>query len=175
MEFPVCTFDLRTGVLCSKCEDKLSRGELSPLDFDVMRFLLELEKRVQTLSSLSYLKSVKLDDYIFVVLGERSVSSLGQEALAQVRRGLSERFRLKAEVVEEFKDFNKFLQGLVSPARLLAVNKMWLPDQSVEMKAVIDDERKLPAPPNILSRFVKEFKGVDVSFEPQRRRLSTPR
>ncbi|MEM2096116.1 MAG: hypothetical protein QXX19_07420 [Candidatus Caldarchaeum sp.] len=175
MEFPVCTFDLRTGILCSRCEEKLSRGELSPLDFDVMRFLLELEKKVQPLSSLTYLKSVRVNDYIFVVFSERSTSSLGHETLAQVRQELSERFKLKAEVVEEFKDFNKFLQSLVSPARLLAVNKMWLPDQSVEMKAVVDEERKLRAPPNILSRFVKEFKGVDVSFEPQRRRLSTLR
>ncbi|MCS6769190.1 MAG: hypothetical protein NZ570_01985 [Candidatus Caldarchaeum sp.] len=175
MEFPVCTFDLKTGVLCSSCEEKVRRGEISSLDVEIMRFILELERRMPYLASLNYVKSVKVDDYLFLVLRERSLSALEQDKQAEVRRVLSERFRLKVELVEDSRDLNKFIQNLVHPARVLAVNKMWLPDQSTEIRVIIDEERKLRAPLNILAQVVKMFKGLSMSFESQRKRPSGSR
>jgi hypothetical protein len=70
LEFPVCTFDLRTGVLCSKCEAKLRGGELTQTDLTVMKALLEHERHDPRISSLSYVRSFRLNNKLFVVLRE---------------------------------------------------------------------------------------------------------
>lgn len=169
MEFPVCTFDLKTGVLCSKCESKINRGELTSLDLDIMRFLLELEKKHPQLTHLRYVSSLKIDDYLFIVFKERDLAGLPQQLQAQLKKNLSERFVLTVKLVEEHRDFNTFLQGLVSPARILAVNKVWLPDQTTEIKVVIEDDRMLKTPAHVLTYVIKQVTGISVSFEMQKK------
>ncbi|MEM1946257.1 MAG: hypothetical protein QW614_05290 [Candidatus Caldarchaeum sp.] len=169
MEFPVCTFDLKTGVLCPKCESKITRGELTTLDLDIMRFFVELEKQYAQLAHLHYVRSLRIDDHLFVVFKEKDLSGLPQQLLAQLKKSLSEKFGPTVKLIEEHRDFNMFLQSLVTPARLIAINKVWLPDQTTEIKAVVEDDRVLKTPLQVLSDFIKQLTGVSVSFELQRK------
>ncbi len=169
LEFPVCIFDLKTGILCAKCEDKLSRGELTKLDFDIMRFFLELEKNNPQLASLSYVRSIKIDDHLFVLFKKKDTAGLSPTVQAQLKKILSDKFGLNVRIVEEHKDFNTFIQNLTTPARILAVNKVWLPDQTTEIKVVLEDDRVLKTPLEVISEAIRQLKGISVSFEVQRR------
>jgi len=173
LEFPVCTFDLRTGVLCSKCEAKVRSGELTQTDLTVMKALLEYEKREPRISSLSYVRSFKLDNKLYVVLREGGPSRLQPNIIEKMGEEVSRATKLETYFVEEFRDLNRFIQGLVSPARVVAVNKVWLPDQTEEIRVVVDDERSLKTPPKLLSELLRNVKGVSVSFEFIRKKVYT--
>ncbi|MEM4236235.1 MAG: hypothetical protein QW823_00325 [Candidatus Caldarchaeum sp.] len=173
LEFPVCVFDLKTGVLCSKCEQKIREGELTPTDLEIMRFFLELEKKFPHISSLKYVRSLAADGYLFVFF-ERGFSSLPADVQTSLRNELGLRTGLRVKLMDISRDLNTFLQSLVAPARLLAINKVWLPDQTTEVKAVVDDERSVGAPPNVLSAIVQKVLNISVSFEFQRRTRLPP-
>ena len=173
MEFPVCVFDLKTGVLCSKCEQKIRRGELTSNDLEIMRFFLDLERKFPNISSLKYGRSLTADGYLFVFF-ERGFSSLPADVQTALRNELSLKTGMRVKLMDTSRDLNTFLQSLVAPARLLAINKVWLPDQTTEVKAVVDDERAVGAPPHVLSEIVQKVLNISVSFEFQRRPRPTP-
>ncbi|MEM2483459.1 MAG: hypothetical protein QXK69_01320 [Candidatus Caldarchaeum sp.] len=97
------------------------------------------------------------------------MASLPQQLQAQLKKDLSEKFGLTVKLIEGHRDFNTFLQGLLSPARILAVNKVWLPDQTTEIKVVIEDDRMLKTPAHVLAYVIKRLTGVAVSFEMQKK------
>ncbi|MDW8083853.1 MAG: hypothetical protein RMI49_01445 [Candidatus Caldarchaeum sp.] len=169
LEFPVCIFDLKTGVLCSKCEQKLRAGELTETDLQIMRFLVDAEKKIPQISSFVYFKSYKTSGYLFVFFLERSLSSSPANVVAELEKALSQKTGLKVKLLELRKDLNVFLQNLVAPARVLTVNKVWLPDQTTELRVLVDDEKSLTVSPAILSEVVKHVMNVSVSFEFQRK------
>jgi transcription antitermination factor NusA-like protein len=171
LEFPVCTFDLRTGVLCSKCEAKLRGGELTQTDLTVMKALLEHERHDPRISSLSYVRSFRLNNKLFVVLREGGPSRLPQEVLEKMREAVSRATGLDTQLIEEFRDLNRFIQSLIAPARVVTVNRVWLPDQTEEIRVVVDDERSVKTPTNLLSELVRNVKGLSVSFEFMRRKV----
>lgn len=165
----MCIFDLKTGVLCSKCERKLREGELTTDDLEIMRLLVDLEKKNPQISSLIYFKSLKITPYLFVFFVDKSLSSLSKSVEAELRNVLSEKTGLKVRLLEIRKDLNAFLQNLVAPARVLTVNKVWLPDQTTELKVLVDDEKLLTAPPSILAEVAKKVMNLSVSFDFQRK------
>ncbi|MCS7110389.1 MAG: hypothetical protein NZ956_02835 [Candidatus Caldarchaeum sp.] len=169
MEFPVCIFDLKTGVLCSKCERKLREGELTQDDLETMRALLETEKKLPQISSLIYFKSLKTSGFLFIFFLEKSLSSLSPSVLSTLQSDLSRKTGLKVKLMEIRKDLSVFLQNLVAPARVLTVNKVWLPDQTTEHRVLLDDEKALTVPPTVLSEVVKQVMNISVSFDFQRK------
>ncbi|MCX8201577.1 MAG: hypothetical protein N3H84_05675, partial [Candidatus Caldarchaeum sp.] len=72
---------------------------------------------------------------------------------------------MKVKLMEIRKDLSVFLQNLVAPARVLTVNKVWLPDQTIEHRVLLDDERALTVPPTILSEVVKRVMNISVIFD----------
>ena len=86
MEFPLCTFDLKTGIFCSKCREKIRQGLYDEFDIKVMKLLLELEKRFPRLQKAGYVKSVNGKETIFVVLREGSLRDVKFKDLAALRR-----------------------------------------------------------------------------------------
>lgn len=169
LEFPVCVFDLKTGVLCGKCEQKLREGEITSHDLEIMKQLLELEKKIPQISSLAYFKSYRTTGHLFVFFLERTLYSLPGSILSELQNQLSQRSGLKVKLMEIRKDLIVFLQNLVAPARVVTINKVWLPDQTTELKVLLDDERLLSAPVPVLMEVVKNIMNVSVSFDFQRK------
>ncbi len=114
------------------------------------------------------------DGYLFVFF-ERGFSGLPADVQAALRNELGLRTGLRVKLMDVSRDLNVFLQNLVAPARLLTINKVWLPDQTTEVKAVVDDERAVGVPANVLADVVHMILNVSVSFEFQRRTRAPPR
>lgn len=169
LEFPVCVFDLKTGVLCSKCEKKVRDGEVTTGDIEVMRLLLDLEKKFSQISHLVYKKSLAVGGYLFVFFGDKTFSTISASVRDELKKALEEKTGLKAKLVELSKDLNVFLQNLVAPARILTVNKVWLPDQTTELKVVVDDERSMGVPASVLSEMARNILNLSISFDFQKK------
>ena len=169
MEFPVCSFDLKSGIFCPKCEAKIRSGEVTELDVQVMKLLQELEKSIPQLGGLSYRKSVQSGDFVLVVLDEGSLAKLTPPQQANIRKKLSEALGANVRLAEDSRDINRFIQSLVTPARVTLVNRIWLPDQSEEIRVVLDNERALRIRPEVIEEVVGKVKGVTVRLDFERR------
>ncbi len=169
MEFPLCLFDLKTGIFCPKCEAKIRAGLYDEFDIKVMRLLLELEKSFPRLQKAGYVKAVNGDETVFVVLKEGSLRGFDFKNLIALRKKLSEKLGKHVRVVEDSPEVSKFIEGVAVPARVVAINKIWLPDGSEEMRVVLDHERNLKAGVNSLIQVVGKVKGVKLRVDFERR------
>ncbi len=169
MEMPVCAFDLRTGIFCERCEEKVRRGEVSELDIRVMKSLLELEKTFHQLQSMCYVKSVDTKDTIAVVLRNGNLNAMSQQSLASLRRKLSDILGKNVKLIEDSSDIGRFLEPLVAPARIVAINKIWLPDNSMEIRIILDEERGLKLSVESIQEIARVTKSVNLKVDFARR------
>ncbi|MCL7387341.1 MAG: hypothetical protein LZ159_01350 [Thaumarchaeota archaeon] len=165
MEIPVCTFDLKTGIFCERCEEKIRRGEVTELDIKIMRALLELEKNFHQLQSMCYVKSVDTKDAIIVVLRNGNLSAIPQHSLASIKRKLSDILGKNVKIIEDSVDIGRFLEPLVAPARIVAINKIWLPDNSTEIRIILDDERRLKLSVESLQEISRVTKNINLKVD----------
>ena len=169
MELPLCSFDLRSGIFCPRCQEKLRKGIYDELDIKVMKLLLELEKKLPKLQKAGYVKTVDGKETILVVLKEGGLRGFEVDELGRLRRRLSEELQKHVKVVEVSQDLIRFIEGVVAPARIMAVNKIWLPDGSEEMRIILDDRRSLKVGINSLIQVVGKVKGVRLRVDFERR------
>ncbi len=169
MEFPICSFDLRTGVLCPKCERKLQTGEITQLDIKVMQVLSEVERLMPQLSSTTYVKSVEHDGNVYIVFNDGDLSKLNPAQQAAVRKKISEAMKMRVKLLENSRDPYVFIQKLLAPARIAAINKIWLPDQTEETRVVLEDERSLRIDPVAAALLVDIIKGLKIRLGFRRR------
>jgi len=157
---PVCQFDLRSGVLCPKCEAKLRENIVSELDIRIMAALLDEEKNFIFLQKSEYSKSIEVDGviYIFIKFDE----DIGQTQLSLLETKIEAKIRRKVRLFKDSDNFNEFLSSLISPARLLSITKIWLPDGSEEIGLLIDSRSKLTMPTETLTEIVKTLKGKTI-------------
>ncbi|MEM2188873.1 MAG: hypothetical protein QXG35_06020 [Nitrososphaerota archaeon] len=174
MELPLCSFDLRTGMFCPRCSEKLRRGLYTDLDVRVMRMLLELEKRITKLQKTGYVKSVDGGDTIFIIFRNGDLGKFEIREVAQLRKILGDELGKHVRLIEDHPDPLKFLEGVAAPARIVAVNKIWLPDGSEETRVIFDHERNLKVGEEALKKLLEEVKGMRLMIDFERRRLWRP-
>lgn len=174
MELPLCSFDLRTGIFCPRCSEKLERGLYNDLDIRVMKLFLELEKKFTKLQKAGYVKSVDGGDTIFVILRSGDLGRFEVREVAQLRKVLSEELGKHVRLIEDNPDPLKFLEGVAAPARVVAVNKIWLPDGSEETRVIFDHERNLKVGEEALKKLLEEVKGMKLMIDFEKRRFRGP-
>ena len=58
MKTELCSFCLKSGMLCQKCSAKVKAGEISELDLKIARQLLLLEEKYPSLQNVCFYKAV---------------------------------------------------------------------------------------------------------------------
>ncbi|WXG41213.1 MAG: transcription elongation factor NusA [Candidatus Freyarchaeum deiterrae] len=146
MKVPVCSFCLKSGMYCSTCREKIERGEVSPLDLEVAKQLLELESRFPNLKDAEFRGAIETNSLIIIVVGPGDISNfIGPKG--KVVKVLGDALKKKVRVVEGTSSTKKTIEDILSPVGVLGVNTIWLPDGSLEKKIRIKraDSRRLPS------------------------------
>ena len=145
MKVPICSFCLKSGMYCSTCREKIERGEVSPLDLEVAKHLLELEGRFPNLKDAEFRGAIETNNLIIIVVGSGEISNfIGPKG--KIVRVLSDALRKKVRVIEGSSSTKKTIEDLLSPVGVLGVNTIWLPDGTLEKKVRVkkSDGRRLP-------------------------------
>ncbi|MFB0568259.1 MAG: hypothetical protein ACETV0_01365 [Nitrososphaeria archaeon] len=174
METPLDLFCLRSGTFCPQCEAKIRSGKVSQLDVDVTRLLLDLEPQFPALQDATYIKAAETEDFLAVVLKEGDLSRMSVNVLTKLARGLSAAIGKKVKFLEDSSDPTKFLESLVAPARIIAVNQVWLPDGSVATRIILDDKRSLRMSENSIIELGSKIKNMSLRIDFERKRFSAP-
>ena len=126
MKTPICTFDARSGSLCSLCENKLKTGELTQEDVEGSIRLTRLSANNQDLDKLSLVSSRKVDDEFLLFFRASDVSYLRSNE--RLTKKIQEEFLGNAWFIEADSSPRKFLENLFFPIRIGNSNLIWLPD-----------------------------------------------
>jgi transcription antitermination factor NusA-like protein len=141
----LCSFCLKSGILCQKCSEKLRSGEVSELDLKIARLLLSLEQKYPSLQNVYFRGAVNAGKTVAIVVGSGDVPRLLGFG-GKIIRALSEETGRTIRILEYGVDDRKFLEDLFAPLSILAINTIWLPDGTTETRVILKKRRSSQLP-----------------------------
>jgi hypothetical protein len=141
LKSPICLFDAKSGVLCTKCESKLESGGITRDDVEAAIRLARLADSSQDVDRFTLLRGAKVDgDFVLVLRSPDVIALRGDSHLAEKIEG---EFGQKVWFVESEASDRRFVEGLLHPLKALSVNLFWLLDGNKLTKVIVagDDKR----------------------------------
>ena len=137
MKTPICSFDAKTGILCSLCENKLKNGRLTQEDVEVSIRLTKLSSKNQELDKLTLVNSRKVEeDFVLFFRSSDIIFLRSSEKMAGI---MGKEFHGKVWIMEADSSPRKFLEDLFFPIRISNSNMIWLPGGQKVTQVTISD------------------------------------
>lgn len=166
MKAALCSFCLKSGILCPSCQKKLKSGVVSEIDLQTARMLLSLESMYPPLQDVYFHKAVEADDILAIVVGQGDVARLLSYG-GKIIKALGEKMGKKIRVLEHDVEDRKFLEDLFAPLSIITINTIWLPDGTTETRAILKKRRGEPPKINgkALKEIAKKLRGMTLRIE----------
>jgi transcription antitermination factor NusA-like protein len=152
----LCSFCLKSGILCQKCSAKVKSGEVSEADLKIARLLLSLEQKYPSLQNVYFHKGVEVGKTLALIVGPGDVSRLLGHG-GKIMRALGEETGKRVRVLENGVDDRKFLEDLFAPLSIFTINRIWLPDGTTETRVILRKRHRTQPPFDI--KALKEIAG----------------
>ena len=166
MRLPVCNFDLESDMLCTSCQAKLDRGEITSFDVEFSKWLLEREKDHPNLDNLTLQRATRIEDRLILIVKKKGKDLfLAEEALVNE---LTEKFG-EVMVVEGPLKLRRVIREFIHPASEVGVNSLYLPDGFKESIVMLreEDRERIQYSIDDLRIIVSGIMGESVLFEYQ--------
>jgi transcription antitermination factor NusA-like protein len=168
LKTPICNFCLKSGMLCSNCQDKLRTGQIKELDITAARILQRLEEKYPILQDVTFKKAEEGDDVLALVVGRGDIPKLLSFG-GKILRTIGEETGKKIRVLEYGGDDRKFLEDLFAPLTIVTINTLWLPDGNRETKVILAGRpRSLPVDVKVLKELARKIRGITLRVEFER-------
>ncbi len=166
MKTELCSFCLKSGMLCQKCSAKVKAGEITDLDLKVARQLLLLEEKYPSLQSVCFHKAVDANRTIALIVGHGDVPRLLGYG-GKIIKALSDVTGKSVRVLENGTDDRKFLEDLFTPLSILTINTIWLPDGTTETRVILRRKRgaQLPFDLNAIKEIARNVRKMSLRVE----------
>lgn len=136
MKMGLCSFCLKSGILCQKCLAKVKSGEISELDLKIARLLMSLEEKYPSLQNVYFHKAIDADGTLAIVVGPGDVPRLLGYG-GKIVHALGDETGRNIRILENGVDDRKFLEDLFAPMNIVTINTIWLPDGSMETRVIL--------------------------------------
>jgi len=140
LKMGLCSFCLKSGILCQKCLAKVKSGEISELDLKIARLLMSLEEKYPSLQNVYFHKAIDADGTLAIVVGPGDVPRLLGYG-GRIVRAIGDETGKNVRVLESGVDDRKFLEDLFAPVSIMTINTIWLPDGSTETRVILRRRR----------------------------------
>lgn len=166
MKTVLCSFCLKSGILCQKCSEKIKSGEVSELDLKVARLLLSLEESYPSLQNVTFYKAVEAGKTLAVLVGRGDVPRLLGYG-GKIIKALSEKTGKSIRVLENGVDDRKFLEDLFAPLSIVTINTIWLPDGTTETRVILRRKsgRQPPFDVKALKEIARKVRNMTLRVE----------
>ena len=145
MKTELCSFCLKSGMLCQKCSAKVKAGEISEVDLEIARLLLSLEEKYPSLQNVCFYKAVDVDKTLAIIVGHGDVPKiLGYSG--KIVKAIGDETGKNVKVLENGVDDRKFLEDLFIPFSILTINTIWIPDGTTETRVILKRKRGAQMP-----------------------------
>lgn len=166
MKTELCSFCLKSGMLCQKCSAKVKTGEISDLDLRIARQLLLLEEKYPSLQNVCFHKAVDANRTLALIVGHGDVPRLLGYG-GKIIKALSEETGKSVRILENGVDDRKFLEDLFMPLNILTINTIWLPDGTTETRVILRRKRgaQLPFDLTALKEIAQNIRKMSLRVE----------
>ena len=160
------SFCVKSGIFCSRCEEKLKKGRITDLDVRVIRSITELEKENPTLQNVTFHKAVEAGDIMALMVDRRGMDTFLASG-AKLAKSLGDRVGRRVRILSQGGDDRDFLEGLFTPYSILTINTIWLPDGSRETKVILNGRRprRNPVDFEVVKKLARELKSLTLRIE----------
>jgi len=172
---PICAFDAKTGILCAKCQAKLTAGQISDADIQASKMLVKLSDSIPEINKMALLKTHEVGGNYVLEMEQPDVAVA--RSRPEIKQKLEDGLKGKVWLIPNSNSDRRFLEELFYPIRILTVNTVWLPDGSKLTKVIVPGRRpdRLRAEIEALTKIVKEVKGIELMVESEREATLTSR
>jgi transcription antitermination factor NusA-like protein len=166
MKTELCSFCLKSGILCQKCSAKVKAGEISDLDLRIARLLLSLEEKYPSLQNVCFYKALDVEKTLAIIVGHGDVPRLLGYG-GKIIKALSDESGKNVRILEQGVDDRKFLEDLFIPFSILTINTIWLPDGTTETRVILKRKRgaQLPFDLNALKEIARKVRKMSIRVE----------
>ena len=166
MKTELCSFCLKSGILCQKCSAKVKAGEISQLDLKIARMLLSLEEKYPSLQSVCFYKAIEVEKTLAIIVGHGDLPRLLGYS-GKIIKALSDETNKNVRVLEYGVDDRKFLEDLFTPFSILTINTIWLPDGTTETRVILKRKRgaQLPFDLKALKEIASKVRKMSLRVE----------
>ncbi|HDD26170.1 MAG TPA: transcription elongation factor NusA [Acidilobales archaeon] len=168
MRIPLDYVCVKSGILCPRCQSLVRSGAIEEFEVDLMKMLLELEEgnpEFRFLRNLTYVKAIKSGNFL-VLMVKRHGGPIPHNSLVKLARVLSDRLgKIRVRVIDKTQgDLKSIATQLLSPARVLGINILWLPDGTTQhvIRVPRFDNRYLPYSREVLEQILTSIIGHPV-------------
>ncbi len=167
MQTQLCEFCLKSGMLCSKCQEKIRKGLVNSLYIRTAQLLLKVEDQFPLLQKARLVKVLEAGGYLILIVGQGDQAKLlsyGGKLSKLLREGLNKQHIL---ILEEGINDRKFIEELFSNQQIVTINIIWLPDGSTETRVVLKGRGKELSRKRIkaLSEAAKRVRNMNLRVE----------
>ena len=166
MKTELCSFCLKSGILCQKCSSKVKSGEISNTDLKIARLLLSLEEKYPSLQNVCFYKAVDVEKTLAIIVGHGDVPKLLGYS-GKIIKTIGDETSKNIKVLEYGVDDRKFLEDLFIPFSILTINTIWLPDGTTETRVILKRKRgaQLPFDVKALKEIASKVRKMSLRVE----------
>jgi transcription antitermination factor NusA-like protein len=159
-------FCVKSGTWCRKCQERIEKGQITPLDLKIIRLLTELEKQNPALQDVTYQKAVDTENNIAVLVDKRDMDKFFSNG-AKTVHALSESLGKNVKILSYGGDDRQFLEDLLNPLSILTLNTIWIPDGTTETKVILSgrEPRRMPVDLEIAKGLAKQLRNMSLRVE----------
>jgi hypothetical protein len=166
MKLPVCVFDIESDMLCTSCQERLDRGDITDFDVEFSTWILNKSKEYSTIEDLKLLRAIKADSRLILVVKKRN-----KEVLLATEGLMNEMAETFGEVMifEGPIKLRKIVRELIEPALEVGVNSLYLPGGTKENIVMLkpEDRDRITYSKEELREIVSAVVGESVLFQYQ--------
>lgn len=165
MKTPICSFDAKTGILCSKCESKLRTGHLSVGDIEASIKLTQLADKNNIIDKFTLVGAYKIEERLVLILPTADISTLRSDN--ELSNKIKKEFNNNVWFVESGATERRFIENLIFPIKISSINLVWLPDGNKLTKIIVSNKKNQnkKVDTNIITKIAKEIKNIELLIE----------
>lgn len=138
MKAPICNVCLKSDVLCSGCEEKLEKGEISEIEIEASRILQDLSSEYASLRDSEIIKVFDAENVVVIVTAEGDGAKVVGRS-GEIVKKVAEELDKSIRVVEKASDDMDTIKGLLSPAEVESINTVFSPEGQTKKIVVSED------------------------------------
>jgi transcription antitermination factor NusA-like protein len=168
VKLPICNFDAKTGILCSNCEARLKRGEITKAEVEASKAVVGLIDRVPEFGKVTLKRAFEVGGAYILEFEQQDVASIRSNPAAYSE--LEGALKGKVWIVGAGAPDRRFLEDIFYPAKVLTVNTVWLQDGGKKTKVIVParrSERRI-GDFDKLREAVKLARGIELLVETER-------
>ena len=141
-KLPACKTCVRSGFLCTSCQEKLDGGELTEFELDIAKSFLEIEEQNEKFSFLreiSFFKAIDFEDLVILVVGKKDKLRIKPDLI----NWLKETYEIdKIILIEKTNKPRPVIEALIAPYKLISLNEIFLATGDIEFRAILNKSDK---------------------------------